>query len=79
MREWSPTIRVMSGTPISIGPVYIKGPLVGLQGIHPESPSNPHSFPLAKVDEMDTEFRRLLQDDPESTTRTELTSESDAL
>ena len=70
---------VMSGTPISIGSMDIKGPLMCLQGTHLESPSNPHSFPLAKVDEMDTKFNNLLQDDPKSTTRTTLASEFGAL
>ena len=82
IQKWNngvPTMKAMSGTPISIGPVDIKGPLICLQGTHLESLSNPNSFPLAKLDEMDTMFNNLLQDDPKSTTRTELTSEFPAL
>ena len=75
IRKWAEDIAAviaMSGTPVSVGPVDIKGPLMGLT-------SSQESDVINDLDEMDKRFNEMLDMDHTSTDMTTIISNFGAL
>ena len=79
IRKWAqevPSIVAMSGTPVSVGPADIKGPLMCLRdgGQHSQ-----HSVAIDDLDKMNSRFNELLERNPTSPDMTTLISNFGAL